>query len=131
MYHNHLEKGGGSKEGNHRGINSFPRIRGKGRGGEVRCYAYGKTIHIFWECLEIKKDDRRGEAHIFEDQKNVEEEVAEGGRNLMMRKFILKPEKEAKEPVQRTNLFRTTCKTKDRFCKMIIDSGSIDNLVST
>jgi hypothetical protein len=28
-------------------------------------------------------------------------------------------------------LFGTTCKTKDRVCKVIIDSGSIDNLVST
>jgi hypothetical protein len=28
-------------------------------------------------------------------------------------------------------LFRTTCKTKDKVCKMIIDSGSTDNLVST
>jgi hypothetical protein len=28
-------------------------------------------------------------------------------------------------------LFRTACKTKEKVCKMIIDSGSIDNLVST
>jgi hypothetical protein len=27
-------------------------------------------------------------------------------------------------------LFRTACKTKDNACKMIIDSGSIDKLVS-
>jgi hypothetical protein len=33
--------------------------------------------------------------------------------------------------VQRNSLFRTTCKTKDRVCKVIIDSGSTDNLVST
>jgi hypothetical protein len=49
----------------------------------------------------------------------------------MMRKVLLKPEKEAKEPVQRNSLFRTACKTKDRVCKVIIDSGSTDNLVST
>ena len=48
----------------------------------------------------------------------------------MMRKVLLKPEKEIEELVQRTSLFRTTCKTKDRVCKVIIDSGSIDNLVS-
>jgi hypothetical protein len=31
----------------------------------------------------------------------------------------------------RTRLFRTACKTKDRVCKVIVDSGSTDNLVST
>ena len=33
--------------------------------------------------------------------------------------------------VQRTRLFRTTCKTKDRVCKVIMDSGSTYNLIST
>jgi hypothetical protein len=36
-----------------------------------------------------------------------------------------------KDSVQRTRLFKTTCKTKDKVCKMIIESGSTDNLVST
>jgi hypothetical protein len=49
----------------------------------------------------------------------------------MMRKVLLKLEAEAKKPVQRNNLFRTTCKTKDRVWKVIIDSGSTNNLVST
>ena len=35
------------------------------------------------------------------------------------------------EPTQRKSLFRTTCKSKGKCCKVIIDSGSIDNLVST
>jgi hypothetical protein len=49
----------------------------------------------------------------------------------MMRKILLKPEKEVENPVQRKNLFRTACKTKDRVCKVIVDSRSTDNLVST
>jgi hypothetical protein len=49
----------------------------------------------------------------------------------MMRKILLKPEKEIENPVQRNSLFRTSCKTKDRVCKVILDSGSTDNLVST
>jgi hypothetical protein len=32
--------------------------------------------------------------------------------------------------VQRTRLFRTAYKTKDRVCKVILDSGSTDNLIS-
>jgi hypothetical protein len=47
----------------------------------------------------------------------------------MMRIFFLNPEKEIQGLVQRTRLFRTYCKTKDKVCKMIIDSGSTDNLV--
>ena len=49
----------------------------------------------------------------------------------MMRKVLLTPKKEMVDSVQRTRLFRTACKTKDRVCKVIVDSGSIDNLVST
>jgi hypothetical protein len=40
-------------------------------------------------------------------------------------------EKEVESSVQRTRLFRTACKTKDRVCKVIVDSGSMDNLIST
>jgi hypothetical protein len=49
----------------------------------------------------------------------------------MMRKVLLTPEKEVESLVQRTRIFRTACKTKDRVCKVIVDSGSMDNLVST
>jgi hypothetical protein len=49
----------------------------------------------------------------------------------MMKKVLLKQEPETEKPTQRNNLFRTACKTKDRVCKVIIDSGSTDNLVST
>jgi hypothetical protein len=49
----------------------------------------------------------------------------------MMRKVLIKPEAEVKNPLQRNSLFRTTCKTKGRVCKVIIDSGGTDNLVST
>ena len=34
------------------------------------------------------------------------------------------------EPPQTKSLFKTTCKCGDKVCKMLIDSGSIDNLVS-
>ena len=49
----------------------------------------------------------------------------------MLRKFLLKPEAEIEKLVQRNSLFRTTCKTKDKVCKVIIDTGSTENLVST
>jgi hypothetical protein len=58
-------------------------------------------------------------------------EAVEEGISLMMRKVLVKPEKEVREPLHRNNLFITACKTRDHVCKVIIDSGSTDNLVST
>jgi hypothetical protein len=48
----------------------------------------------------------------------------------MMRKVLLTPEKEVESFVQRTRLFKIACKTKDRVCKVTVDRGSTDNLVS-
>ena len=48
----------------------------------------------------------------------------------MMNKVLLKPEKEQAKPAQRKYLFRTMCKVQGKCCKMVIDSGSTDNLVS-
>jgi hypothetical protein len=49
----------------------------------------------------------------------------------MLRKILLKLEAEIEKLVQRNSLFRIYCKTKDKVFKVIIDSGSIYNLVST
>jgi len=47
-----------------------------------------------------------------------------------MHKILLTPEKEVDNSVQRSRLFRTACTAKNRKCKVIIDSGSTDNLVA-
>jgi hypothetical protein len=49
----------------------------------------------------------------------------------MMHKFLLTPGKEVEDSSQRSRLFKIACKTKDWVCKVIVDSGSTDNLVST
>jgi hypothetical protein len=95
----------------------------------VKFFVCGKIGHKSYECPDRKKYG--GETHIVEAQGwNVEVEDAEGGRSLIMRKVLLKPEKEAENPTQRNSMFQTTCKTKDRLCKVIVDSGSTENLVS-
>ena len=48
-----------------------------------------------------------------------------------MNKVMLKHEKENAKPTQRKDLLRTMCGVKVKCCKMVIDGGSIDNLVST
>jgi hypothetical protein len=71
----------------------------------VKCFVCGKNGHKSYECPDRKKDG--GETHIFEAQgRNVEAEDVEGGRSLMMRKVLLKPEKEAENPAQRNSLFQ-------------------------
>jgi hypothetical protein len=132
------ERGGSSQRGKYakqRGQytnnNTFScaRGRGRGKGGVVKCFTCGKNGHKSYECPDKKKEG--GETHIVEAQRwNVEAEDVEGGRSLVMRKVLLMPVSEAENPVQRNSLFRTACKTKDRVCKVIVDSGSIDNLVS-
>ena len=59
----------------------------------MKCYTYGKEGHKSWECPD-RKGEEGGEAHIVEEQNHVESKDAEGGRNLMMRKILLKPKKE-------------------------------------
>jgi hypothetical protein len=125
--HSHSKRGGSSRGRQSGGRSYFPRGRGRGRGGEVRCYSCGKIGHMSWDCPERNKG---GESHILEVQKRDDKtEGVEDGRSLMMKKVLLKQEPEVEKPVQRNNLFRTTCKTKDMVCKVIIDSGSTSNLV--
>eukprot|EP00253_Pinus_taeda_P023394 PITA_23394 len=59
------------------------------------------------------------------------ENAPEIGEALVLHKVLLKPVDENVEQTQRKDLFRTVCKSQGKCCKMIIDSGSTDNLVST
>ena len=49
---------------------------------------------------------------------------------MLLKRIFLKEAKEAREPAQRRNLFSFVCKSKGKCCKLVIDSGSTDNLVS-
>ena len=65
-----------------------------------------------WDCLENKSTNTRG-AHIAEAQENtieptVKEETPEIGEALMLKRVLIKEEKEIHEPTQRKNFFRTT-----------------------
>jgi hypothetical protein len=82
-----------------------------------------------WECPEKKKEGG-GEAHISTTQRrDVEAEGVEDGASMMLRKILLEPKAEIENPMKRNSLFRTTYKAKDKVCKVIIDSGSTNNLV--
>jgi len=68
--HNHPKRGGSSQGGQYANRNTFPqaRGRGKGRGGEIKCFVYGNIKHKSWECPN-RKGDGGGEAHISEAQR--------------------------------------------------------------
>eukprot|EP00253_Pinus_taeda_P021316 PITA_21316 len=59
------------------------------------------------------------------------ENVPERGEPLVLNKVLLKQAKETTEQTQRNALFWTVCKSHGKCCKLIIDSGSTDNLVAT
>ena len=59
------------------------------------------------------------------------DEVLETGEAMVMRKVLLKLVKEVDEPPQWKALFKTICKVQGKCCKVIIDGGSTNNLVST
>eukprot|EP00253_Pinus_taeda_P032369 PITA_32369 len=66
-----------------------------------------------------------------EAQPREVEDMVETGEALILNKVLLKPTKEVDEPTQRKAPFRTVCKLHGKCCKVIIDSGSTDNLVAT
>ena len=51
------------------------------------------------------------------------------GENLMLRRTLLKVPNTI-EPPQRKNLFKTTCRSHGKICKVIVDSSSNKNILA-
>ena len=62
-----------------------------------------------------------------EDVQSSHSEDAKRGGVLINKRVLLSDET---EPRQRRSLFHTKCKCEDKYCDIIIDGGSTDNLVS-
>eukprot|EP00253_Pinus_taeda_P026500 PITA_26500 len=110
------------------------RGRGFGRGrGTVQCYRCHKLGHKSYECPEGELAGGRGtyvaQPEDVEETPQEAKNTPETGESLVLNKVLLKPAKEVAEPDQRKALFRTVCKSRGKCCKLIIDSGSTDNLV--
>jgi hypothetical protein len=84
-------------------------------------------------CIWIVMRGRKEEKLTFQKHRRnmLRQEGEKDGRSLMMKKVLLKQEPKTKNTSQRENLFIKTFKMKEKVCKVIIDSGSTDNLVST
>eukprot|EP00253_Pinus_taeda_P014610 PITA_14610 len=91
--------------------------------------------HKSFECPEVEQAGQRGtfvaQPEEAEALPQEVENVAEIGEASVLNKVLLKPAKETAEQTQRKALFRIVCKSQGKCCKLIIDSGSTDNLVAT
>eukprot|EP00253_Pinus_taeda_P033797 PITA_33797 len=135
---NKFKTSGTTKKGDStRGGRPYQRGRGNGRdrGANVQCYRCHKWGHRSFECLEVEHTGQRGafvaQPEEVEVQPREVENVAKIGEALILNKVLLKPAKEMTEQNQRKALFQTICKSHGKCCKLIIDSGSMDNLVAT
>ena len=55
----------------------------------------------------------------------------EDGEDIMLSRVLVNTKKQVHELVQRKSLLRTRCKSQGKCCKMFIDNGSDNHLVST
>ncbi|XP_059067542.1 uncharacterized protein LOC131858346 [Cryptomeria japonica] len=133
--------GRGSFKG--RGSNNG-RGRSRGRGPNVftgRCFSCNQVGHQSFRCPQKSDTSNQGYRRVQliqeEDcQSNSSYHTALSkhadpvqGETLMFNRSLLVPLN--KEPAQRKSLFWTTCKAKGKVCKVIVDSGSTKNLVSS
>ncbi|XP_059067545.1 uncharacterized protein LOC131858349 [Cryptomeria japonica] len=119
------------------------RGRSRGRGPNVftrRCFSCNQVGHQSFRCPQKNDSSNQGDRRVQliqeEDcQSNSSYHTASSkhadpvqGETLMFNRSLLVPLN--KELAQRKSLFRTTCKAKGKVCKVIVDSGSTENLVS-
>ncbi|KAE8716482.1 hypothetical protein F3Y22_tig00110114pilonHSYRG00103 [Hibiscus syriacus] len=66
----------------------------------------------------------------YDDDETDDVLYGDGHETLVVRKSLLTPKGDSGDDWLRTNIFHTTCTVADKVCKMIIDSGSCENVVS-
>ena len=90
--------------------------------------------HRSYECLENDGTNQRNSILALAEGEGTQvpeaENTPERGESLVINKVLSKLEKEVIEPYQRKTLFITMCKVQGKCCQLVIDNGSIDNLVS-
>jgi len=66
---------------------------------------------------------------VYDDDRDEDVLYGDGQETLVIRRSLLTPKGDSRDNWLRTNIFHTTCTVEDKVCKMIIDSGSCENVV--
>ncbi|KAG5567817.1 hypothetical protein RHGRI_003110 [Rhododendron griersonianum] len=131
-------RGGSSSSGGQGTRNQF-------QSGGFKCFKCGETGHKSSDCRkatggrnkalfieEVTEQGCEDDIPIYDE--DICEEIGgdneEEGYALMIKKTLLTSKDASNEDWLRTNIFYTTCNVGGRVCKMIIDSGSCENVVS-
>jgi hypothetical protein len=88
-----------------------------------------------WDYPENKATNQRN-AHVVETKEEdvnavAKEETLEAWESLLLKRVLVKAEKEVHELAQSKSLFKTICKSRGTYCKIVINSGRKNNVVST
>jgi len=67
---------------------------------------------------------------VYDDDGDEDVLYGDGQKTLVIRKSLLTPKGNSGDEWLRTNIFHTTCIVANKVCKMVIDSGSCENVVS-
>ena len=78
-----------------------------------------------------QRSENVAEARKGSKEKVEVEKFLELGEYLMMKRVLVNLEEKVHEPTQMKSMFRTVCKSQGKCCKVGIESGSTNNLVST
>nr|GMC60080.1 Zinc finger, CCHC-type [Ipomoea batatas] len=99
-----------------------------------KCFKCGEPGHRSNECRARKavnlvdgRTDEGGDEEYIEEDFEVAEENGEHVSFVVRRLLYTNEEK---PPVQRNNIFRAYCTVLGKVCKLIIDNGSCDNIIS-
>ncbi|KAE8696147.1 putative CCCH-type zinc finger family protein [Hibiscus syriacus] len=110
----------------------------------IRCFRCGEQGHRATDCrkpasqkgknllIEENVEDENEEIGepVYDDDETDDVLYGDGHETLVVRKSLLTPKGDSGDDWLRTNIFHTTCTVADKVCKMIIDSGSCENVVS-
>eukprot|EP01018_Ginkgo_biloba_P000548 Gb_17472 [translate_table: standard] len=118
------------------GVKPNSRVRGGFRGrGRGQTFGCRKPLQYFicgeaHKAIDCPQNPKR--AMVAQEEPATQEVEAETGENLMLQGTLITRNKKSPEADwRRKSVFRTRCKCKDKVCKVIVDGGSTDNLVST
>ena len=105
----------------------------------IKCFKCNQTSYRSSDCLlskaiHLAEREKEGDDEVccefdgYRDEDEAYEEDDDEGRNYVVKKLMLMPKQ--KESNQRHQLFWTRCTINGKLVKLIIDSGSCDNIIS-